>query len=42
MRWAGNLAHLVKLNIAYNMLLGSVKGREGMHDKVVEERIMID
>jgi hypothetical protein len=24
------------------MLLGSVKGREGMHDKVVEERIMID
>jgi hypothetical protein len=33
---------LVKLNVAYTILLGSVKGREYMHGKAVEERIMID
>jgi len=42
MGWAWNLAHLVKLNKEYNMLLGTVKGGEYMHDKIVEEGIMID
>jgi hypothetical protein len=42
MRWALNVAHLVKLNNAYNILSGTVKGREDMDDIDVEERIAVD
>jgi hypothetical protein len=41
-RLALNVAQLVKLNNAYKILSGTVKGREDMGDIDVEERIMLD